>query len=192
MNLDSRLLSFPLYVCCNFLYTSPHLDNRLDSSEQDSTVRCVSWCQSSHCHSSRWSRDTDTSLYVQSTTIFNTIFYMGHIVCMLCTSVRCDWKMFVCLCISCFGTFWVYCVTETHHSGREGSGHARPPEPLHFSSSVCHELSEWRCRASHQNGKPPSTLLWTSCCLDLVFVTTLEESHLTVLLKPAWNCFFYR
>uniref|UniRef100_A0A7N6ATJ6 BTB domain-containing protein n=1 Tax=Anabas testudineus TaxID=64144 RepID=A0A7N6ATJ6_ANATE len=23
MNLDSRLLSFPLYVCCNFLYTSP-------------------------------------------------------------------------------------------------------------------------------------------------------------------------
>uniref|UniRef100_A0A672JI37 Germ cell-less, spermatogenesis associated n=1 Tax=Salarias fasciatus TaxID=181472 RepID=A0A672JI37_SALFA len=30
MNLDSRLLSFPLYVCCNFLYTSPHSDHRLD------------------------------------------------------------------------------------------------------------------------------------------------------------------
>lgn len=23
MNLDSRLLVFPLYICCNFLYTSP-------------------------------------------------------------------------------------------------------------------------------------------------------------------------
>lgn len=23
MNLDSRLLIFPLYICCNFLYTSP-------------------------------------------------------------------------------------------------------------------------------------------------------------------------
>ncbi|XP_061590237.1 germ cell-less protein-like 1 [Cololabis saira] len=33
MNLDSRLLSFPLYVCCNFLYTSPPSDNRPDSSE---------------------------------------------------------------------------------------------------------------------------------------------------------------
>lgn len=29
MNLDSRLLSFPLYVCCNFLYTSS--DPRLDT-----------------------------------------------------------------------------------------------------------------------------------------------------------------
>ncbi|KAM6902113.1 germ cell-less protein-like 1 [Xenentodon cancila] len=38
MNLDSRLLSFPLYVCCNFLYTSPHSDHRPDSSEQDSTT----------------------------------------------------------------------------------------------------------------------------------------------------------
>lgn len=42
MNLDSRLLSFPLYVCCNFLYTSPHSDHRPDSSEQDSTSRCTS------------------------------------------------------------------------------------------------------------------------------------------------------
>uniref|UniRef100_A0A8C7FMW1 Germ cell-less, spermatogenesis associated n=1 Tax=Oncorhynchus kisutch TaxID=8019 RepID=A0A8C7FMW1_ONCKI len=30
MNLDSRLLSFPLYVCCNFQYTSPHMDRRPD------------------------------------------------------------------------------------------------------------------------------------------------------------------
>uniref|UniRef100_A0AAY4A8Z1 BTB domain-containing protein n=1 Tax=Denticeps clupeoides TaxID=299321 RepID=A0AAY4A8Z1_9TELE len=30
MNLDSRLLSFPLYVCCNFLYTSPKSDLRTE------------------------------------------------------------------------------------------------------------------------------------------------------------------
>ncbi|NXO67874.1 GMCL1 protein, partial [Phainopepla nitens] len=29
MNLDSRLLTFPLYICCNFLYTSP--EKRADS-----------------------------------------------------------------------------------------------------------------------------------------------------------------
>lgn len=38
MNLDSRLLSFPLYVCCNFLYTSPHLDQRPDSSELQGSI----------------------------------------------------------------------------------------------------------------------------------------------------------
>uniref|UniRef100_A0AAQ5ZLN3 BTB domain-containing protein n=1 Tax=Amphiprion ocellaris TaxID=80972 RepID=A0AAQ5ZLN3_AMPOC len=38
MNLDSRLLSFPLYVCCNFQYTSPQSDHRPDSSEQESTA----------------------------------------------------------------------------------------------------------------------------------------------------------
>lgn len=43
MNLDSRLLSFPLYVCCNFLYTSPHTDQRPDSSEQENATH-VSWC----------------------------------------------------------------------------------------------------------------------------------------------------
>ncbi|KAK7895713.1 hypothetical protein WMY93_021038 [Mugilogobius chulae] len=37
MNLDSRLLSFPLYVCCNFLYTSSHSDQRPDSPEEDSS-----------------------------------------------------------------------------------------------------------------------------------------------------------
>lgn len=42
MNLDSRLLSFPLYVGCNFLYTSPHSDQRPDSSEQESTTQSVS------------------------------------------------------------------------------------------------------------------------------------------------------
>uniref|UniRef100_A0A665UY92 BTB domain-containing protein n=1 Tax=Echeneis naucrates TaxID=173247 RepID=A0A665UY92_ECHNA len=42
MNLDSRLLSFPLYVCCNFLYTSPQSDNRPDSSEQESAPRSLS------------------------------------------------------------------------------------------------------------------------------------------------------
>ncbi|KAM8827431.1 germ cell-less protein-like 1 isoform 3-T4 [Spinachia spinachia] len=42
MNLDSRLLTFPLYVCCNFQYTSPHPHHRPDSSEQDSAARCVS------------------------------------------------------------------------------------------------------------------------------------------------------
>ncbi|KAF3848992.1 hypothetical protein F7725_015489 [Dissostichus mawsoni] len=42
MNLDSRLLTFPLYVCCNFLYTSPHSDPRPDSSEQESSTRIVS------------------------------------------------------------------------------------------------------------------------------------------------------
>ncbi|XP_075901043.1 germ cell-less protein-like 1 isoform X1 [Nelusetta ayraudi] len=42
MNLDSRLLSFPLYVGCNFLYTSPHSDQRPDSPEQESTTQSVS------------------------------------------------------------------------------------------------------------------------------------------------------
>ncbi|XP_044000080.1 germ cell-less protein-like 1 isoform X2 [Gambusia affinis] len=42
MNLDSRLLSFPLYVCCNFLYTSPHSDHRPDSSEPESATRVAS------------------------------------------------------------------------------------------------------------------------------------------------------
>uniref|UniRef100_A0AAQ4QT54 Germ cell-less, spermatogenesis associated n=1 Tax=Gasterosteus aculeatus aculeatus TaxID=481459 RepID=A0AAQ4QT54_GASAC len=42
MNLDSRLLTFPLYVCCNFQYTSPHPDHRPDSPEQDSAARCAS------------------------------------------------------------------------------------------------------------------------------------------------------
>ncbi|XP_069020299.1 germ cell-less protein-like 1 isoform X1 [Embiotoca jacksoni] len=42
MNLDSRLLSFPLYVCCNFLYTQPQSDHRPDSSEPDSSPRSVS------------------------------------------------------------------------------------------------------------------------------------------------------
>ncbi|XP_008324590.1 germ cell-less protein-like 1 [Cynoglossus semilaevis] len=42
MNLDSRLLSFPLYICCNFMYTSPPSDSRPDSSEQDITLRSVS------------------------------------------------------------------------------------------------------------------------------------------------------
>ncbi|RLV83447.1 hypothetical protein DV515_00016463 [Chloebia gouldiae] len=32
MNLDSRLLTFPLYICCNFLYTSP--EKRADSEAQ--------------------------------------------------------------------------------------------------------------------------------------------------------------
>uniref|UniRef100_A0A8C5UAZ7 BTB domain-containing protein n=1 Tax=Malurus cyaneus samueli TaxID=2593467 RepID=A0A8C5UAZ7_9PASS len=32
MNLDSRLLTFPLYICCNFLYTSP--EKRVDSEAQ--------------------------------------------------------------------------------------------------------------------------------------------------------------
>lgn len=41
MNLDSRLLSFPLYVGCNFLYTSPQSDQRPDSS-QESTTQSVS------------------------------------------------------------------------------------------------------------------------------------------------------
>lgn len=43
MNLDSRLLSFPLYVCCNFLYTSPLSDHRPDSTEQERTAQNVSW-----------------------------------------------------------------------------------------------------------------------------------------------------
>ncbi|CAL9683482.1 unnamed protein product [Knipowitschia caucasica] len=37
MNLDSRLLSFPLYVCCNFLYTSSRSDVRADSPETESS-----------------------------------------------------------------------------------------------------------------------------------------------------------
>ncbi|KAM6986889.1 germ cell-less protein-like 1 isoform 2-T2 [Aplochiton taeniatus] len=41
MNLDSRLLSFPLYVCCNFLYTSPQLDRGPDSADLESSPRSV-------------------------------------------------------------------------------------------------------------------------------------------------------
>ncbi|KAI5099529.1 germ cell-less protein-like 1 [Silurus meridionalis] len=39
MNLDSRLLSFPLYVCCNFLYTSPSPERRVDGRESESSSR---------------------------------------------------------------------------------------------------------------------------------------------------------
>ncbi|KAL0965590.1 hypothetical protein UPYG_G00283290 [Umbra pygmaea] len=42
MNLDSRLLSFPLYVCCNFQYTSPQLDRRSDAPDPESSARSVS------------------------------------------------------------------------------------------------------------------------------------------------------
>ncbi|XP_028318712.1 germ cell-less protein-like 1 [Gouania willdenowi] len=42
MNLDSRLLSFPLYVCCNFLYTSPQSDHKSDSLELESSARGLS------------------------------------------------------------------------------------------------------------------------------------------------------
>ncbi|XP_066570290.1 germ cell-less protein-like 1 isoform X2 [Amia ocellicauda] len=41
MNLDSRLLSFPLYICCNFLYTSPP-SRRADSPEPESSSRSAS------------------------------------------------------------------------------------------------------------------------------------------------------
>lgn len=49
MNLDSRLLSFPLYVGCNFLYTSPHSDQHPDSSEQESATQSASWCLHLNC-----------------------------------------------------------------------------------------------------------------------------------------------
>ncbi|XP_061553592.1 germ cell-less protein-like 1 [Phycodurus eques] len=42
MNLDSRLLSFPLYVCCNFLYTSSYADHRPDPSDQEGSARSIS------------------------------------------------------------------------------------------------------------------------------------------------------
>ncbi|XP_057675466.1 germ cell-less protein-like 1 [Corythoichthys intestinalis] len=42
MNLDSRLLSFPLYVCCNFMYTSPYADQRQEASEHEGSGRCIS------------------------------------------------------------------------------------------------------------------------------------------------------
>ncbi|XP_077099127.1 germ cell-less protein-like 1 [Siphateles boraxobius] len=43
MNLDSRLLSFPLYVCCNFLYTSSSSERRGDTPEpESSSARSVS------------------------------------------------------------------------------------------------------------------------------------------------------
>uniref|UniRef100_A0A4W4GJ15 BTB domain-containing protein n=1 Tax=Electrophorus electricus TaxID=8005 RepID=A0A4W4GJ15_ELEEL len=41
MNLDSRLLSFPLYVCCNFLYTSPSSERRGDASESETSTHSV-------------------------------------------------------------------------------------------------------------------------------------------------------
>ncbi|XP_036385433.1 germ cell-less protein-like 1 [Megalops cyprinoides] len=42
MNLDSRLLAFPLYVCCNFLYTSPPSGRRADAPEPESSAHSVS------------------------------------------------------------------------------------------------------------------------------------------------------
>ncbi|XP_006625712.2 germ cell-less protein-like 1 [Lepisosteus oculatus] len=41
MNLDSRLLVFPLFICCNFLYTSPP-NRRVDSPEPESSSRSLS------------------------------------------------------------------------------------------------------------------------------------------------------
>ncbi|KAG7282606.1 hypothetical protein CRUP_018725 [Coryphaenoides rupestris] len=42
MNLDSRLLSFPLYVCCNFLYTSSQSDHRTDAlTDPEGTARSI-------------------------------------------------------------------------------------------------------------------------------------------------------
>ncbi|MBN3317442.1 GMCL1 protein, partial [Atractosteus spatula] len=41
MNLDSRLLVFPLFICCNFLYTSPP-SRRVDSPEPESSSRSLS------------------------------------------------------------------------------------------------------------------------------------------------------
>ncbi|KAJ7305289.1 hypothetical protein JRQ81_011206 [Phrynocephalus forsythii] len=34
MNLDSRLLTFPLYICCNFLYNSPEKKRELDGQPE--------------------------------------------------------------------------------------------------------------------------------------------------------------
>ncbi|XP_048876585.1 germ cell-less protein-like 1 [Brienomyrus brachyistius] len=42
MNLDSRLLTFPLYICCNFLYTSPPSASQSSSPEPESGARGVS------------------------------------------------------------------------------------------------------------------------------------------------------
>ncbi|MBN3270693.1 GMCL1 protein, partial [Polyodon spathula] len=41
MNLDSRLLAFPLYICCNFLYISP-ASRRQESAEPESSSSIVS------------------------------------------------------------------------------------------------------------------------------------------------------
>ncbi|KAL4609654.1 germ cell-less protein-like 1 [Arapaima gigas] len=42
MNLDSRLLAFPLYVCCNFLYTSPPSERQNSTPEPENSARSVS------------------------------------------------------------------------------------------------------------------------------------------------------
>lgn len=81
MHLDSRLLSFPLYVCCNFLYTSHQSDNRPDCSEKESSAHSVSWCLSNH------RQDTDTSFYVQSTTTINNISTLD--MSSLCSVTQC-------------------------------------------------------------------------------------------------------
>lgn len=104
MNLDSRLLTFPLYVCCNFLYTSPHSDHRPDCLEQESSAHTVSWCHERllllWCC---W--DTDTNLYVQSTEIFPISLMLG--ISSACyVTLWGVWGEVFCICVSTVVAHW--------------------------------------------------------------------------------------
>ena len=145
MNLDSRLLSFPLYVCCNFLYTSPNSDHRPDSSEQESTAPSVSWCPAQ-----------------QPLAITFPLVMLGHWHKLVCT-IHQHIEIMLTLAISsaccvtqwgilgnCFvSMYWVFRHIQSwrrkYHSGQEGVGHALPSEQLH-TLDLCHELSALWCR----------------------------------------------
>lgn len=141
MNLDSRLLSFPLYVCCNFLYTSPNSDHRPDPSEQESTAPSVSWCPARQPLVITVPLAMLRHWHELVCTIHQHIknhFDIGHIICMLCNSVS-----------SFVSMYWVFRHIQSwrrkYHSGLEGIGHALPSEQLH-TLDLCHELCALWCR----------------------------------------------
>lgn len=145
MNLDSRLLSFPLYVCCNFLYTSPQSDSRQDSSEQESTARCGSWGPSSCCHSSgNIEMLTRTVDCAQSTTIFNTTMTLDISSACSVNQQGVYRENVWYLCIQYFGSFRVnhschlqYNRHNMDHSGRKEIHLITTPS---ISGTVCSEM----------------------------------------------------
>lgn len=150
MNLDSRLLSFPLYVCCNFLYTSPQSDNRPDSSEQESPAHSESWCPFSCCHlSGHQHEDTVRTIHCR----FNT--NIADIIRVLCNSASCSGKAF-CICLfsilahSESAVHVVHRMTETRHTARKDQATLLPSEQTHYSFELCQELFALRCWAIHQ------------------------------------------
>lgn len=126
MNLDSRLLSFPLYVCCNFLYTSPHSDHRPDSSEQESTAHSVPWCPVQQPLTAA----VPLVMLKHLTRALTSLWYWTYRV-----HVQGKKKF-----LSVYWVFWhIQSWWRTHYSGQEGLGRTLPSEQLQ-TLVVCQEL----------------------------------------------------